>query len=170
MIFLSPFSQGPASFGKQGFVISAGNQAGETGYGMKVRILMETRQTVDGETELIRHEARAVMRLGEEDAVLTYLLDGIHHEMLINFRTPSVSVTRNWQEGQSLFYESGRKHTVRYETPAGSIDLSFETKSILLERGNFTGGDARLSLSYRISQYGEAICDCELSIAISPLE
>lgn len=136
---------------------------------MKVLVRMETLQRAEEEEERLLHETRGVFRNEGKACRLTYLLDGIHHEMLIDREEQSVTVLRNWSEKGQLRYQSGLKHPVLYETPVGEIELLFHTKSLSMD---IPEGDeeAELSLSYEVFQYDSLIMSCELRIAISPLK
>lgn len=137
---------------------------------MKAEIRMRTLQRVDGETEELFHSARGIVRREGGELLVTYLLDGIHHEMRIDTAGISVSVVRNWQEKGRLLYQEGRKHTVLYETPAGELELSFDTKQLLLFVPEEETGTSVAELRYEVLQYGSSIMDCELRIEISPVK
>ncbi|MGP1590047.1 MAG: DUF1934 domain-containing protein [Oribacterium sp.] len=137
---------------------------------MKAEIRLRTLQRVDGKTEELVHSARGIVRREGGVLLVTYLLDGIHHEMRIDSARASVSVVRNWQEKGQLFYQEGRRHTVLYETPVGELELSFDTKRLLLFVPEEETERSVIELRYEVFQYGSSIMDCELRIEISPVK
>lgn len=136
---------------------------------MKVSITMETVQRVDGEEELLRHFATGILRENGDRCCLSYLMDGIHHEMELDRREHRLTVVRNWKEEQQIVYQTGLLHAVRYDTPVGAMDLQFLTHDFFCGQGE-DAGELTISLRYEILQFGSKAMDCELKIAILPLK
>ncbi len=134
---------------------------------MKVQLIMQTCQTIDGEAETYTHEAGGILREMPDGRLrLTYLLDGIHHEMTISAAEKSVRVVKNWDEENVLLYKEGFCHEMLYDTPVGGLDLGFDTHAVEIRAGA-SRDSWNIRLQYGMLQYGKAVADCELSIAIS---
>lgn len=137
---------------------------------MKVEIKMRTLQRVDGNEELLLHEARGILRYRGETILVSYLMDGIHHEMLIDRNEPSLSIIRNWRQDRVLCYREGLKHQIMYDTPVGDMELCFDTRRLLFKLPEGDDEGVMMELSYTVYQYKSPIMDCELRIEISPLK
>lgn len=134
---------------------------------MKVRIIMHTKQTVDGETQAFVHQADGILREEKDGCFfLSYLLEGVHHDMQISPAERTVRVVKNRDTENPLLYRENFCHEMLYETPAGAMDLGFDTREVSVQRGP-AEGSWQLALRYAMTQYGRKLADCELSIAIS---
>ncbi len=136
-------------------------------YQMKVQIEMATKQTVDGETQEFVHRAAGILREEADGSLLlSYLLDGVHHDMQISPAEREVRIVKNRDTKNPLLYRENHCHEMLYETPVGAMDLGFETREISVLQGK-EPGSWQLGLRYAMLQYGRKLADCELSIAIS---
>jgi uncharacterized beta-barrel protein YwiB (DUF1934 family) len=138
---------------------------------LKVNISMETRETVDGETEVLRHQAVGILRKTAEGTKVSYTMDGVHHELEVHPDTGSVLIIRNRDRERLLRYERNVHHIVEYETPVGTMELGFDTRDVLI-REDLEAGDGRMEIKllYRLTQFGNPVADCQLRIAISPAQ
>jgi uncharacterized beta-barrel protein YwiB (DUF1934 family) len=136
---------------------------------MKVKITTETRQTVNGETESLTHTATGILREQARDRhSLTYLLDGIHHEMFIDLPEHEIRVIRNWDEKNVLVYHENVHHVMDYQTPVGGMQLGFNTKYLEIDRIH---SDAVLSILivYQVTQFGNPVSDNEVRIKLTEM-
>ncbi len=134
---------------------------------MKVRIEMGTKQTVDGETQEFLHSAAGILREEADGSLrLSYVLEGIHHDMQISPAEKAVRIVKNRDEKNPLVYRENYCHEMLYETPVGAMDLGFDTREVSVLRG-MDAGSWQMLLRYAMLQYGRKLADCELSIAIS---
>ncbi len=137
---------------------------------MKVRIEMGTKQTVDGETQEFVHTASGILREAADGSLLlSYLLEGVHHDMQISPAEKAVRIVKNRNEKNPLLYRENYCHEMLYETPVGAMDLGFDTREVTMSPDPENGGWQML-LRYAMLQYGRKLADCELSIAISQVK
>lgn len=137
---------------------------------MKVRIDIFTRQTIDGDSDLLElHEEGILRTLPNGQHVLCYFQDGVHNELRVNAADEEVMVIRNRKRENAFFYKRDRLHHMDYETPVGTMELELETHSVEIER---TKEDSLLSLRlvYRISQSGSPVSDNEVRIRVRPFQ
>ncbi len=135
---------------------------------MKVKIEMETLQTVDGSTEVLRHAAAGLRRERQDGCtIINFSLDSIHNELQIDRIRNTVTVTRNHAQQEQIRYEKGLHHQVDYQTPAGAMKLGFKTERVEIseERGT---GILHILLLYGMTQFDTPVADCELRITVSP--
>ena len=144
--------------------LDEGRQDGET---MRVKIDMQTRQTIDGDTDIMEHSAEGILRdLSEGQHVLTYFQDGIHNEMRIDVSGEEIIVTRNWKQENQFHYKQNKHHIMNYETPMGMMELGFDTKYVEIDRIH-RDCLMEIRLVYTITQGGQPVSDNEVRIRIS---
>ena len=133
---------------------------------MRVKIDMQTRQTIDGDTDIMEHSAEGILReLSEGQHVLTYFQDGIHNEMRINVSDEEIIVTRNWKQENQFHYKQHKHHIMNYETPMGTMELGFDTKYVEIDRIH-ADSLMEIRLVYTITQGGQPVSDNEVRIRI----
>ena len=87
---------------------------------------MQTRQTIDGDTDIMEHSAEGILRdLSEGQHVLTYFQDGIHNEMRIDVSGEEIIVTRNWKQENQFHYKQN-KQLHRYSLSILTYPHSYE--------------------------------------------
>ena len=134
---------------------------------MRVKIDMQTRQTIDGDTDIMEHSAEGILRdLSEGQHVLTYFQDGIHNEMRIDVSGEEIIVTRNWKQENQFRYKQNKHHIMNYETPMGMMELGFDTKYVEIDRIH-RDCLMEIRLVYTITQGGQPVSDNEVRIRIS---
>lgn len=136
---------------------------------MRVRIEMNTRQTVDGDTDVMDMVAEGVMRdAGDGTQVITYFQDGVHNEMRVDTAGKEIVVVRNWKRENAFHYKEKVHHVMNYETPMGYMELGFNTKYMEIDRIH---ADSVLSirLIYDVTQYGNPVSENEIRIKLSKL-
>ena len=113
---------------------------------------MQTRQTIDGDTDIMEHSAEGILRdLSEGQHVLTYFQDGIHNEMRIDVSGEEIIVTRNWKQENQFHYKQNKHHITKY------VEIDRIHRDCLME----------IRLVYTITQGGQPVSDNEVRIRIS---
>lgn len=135
---------------------------------MKVRIDIYTRQTIDGDSELLElHEEGMLRTLPNGRHVLSFIQDGVHNELQINAPAEEISLIRNRRREKAVVYKQNTLHRMAYETPVGEMELEFDTHCVEIcpSRGDRL---LELRLVYRILQAGSPVSDNELRIRVRP--
>ena len=133
---------------------------------MKVRIEMNTRQTIDGDTDIIDLTSEGVLRdAGDGTHVVTYFQDGIHNEMRIDMTEKEITVIRNWKQENAFHYKEKMHHVMNYETPMGYMELGFHTKYVEIDRVH-ADSVMNILLVYDVTQYGKPVSENEIRIKI----
>lgn len=136
---------------------------------MRVKIEMNTRQTIDGDTDVIDSVAEGILRdAGDGTHLITYFQDGVHNEMRVDVAGKEVTVVRNWQQENAFRYRENVKHVMNYETPMGYMELGFDTKYVGIDRIH-EGSVMNILLRYSISQYGNPVSENEINIKLTKL-
>ena len=134
---------------------------------MKVRIEMNTRQTIDGDTDIIDLTSEGVLRdAGDGTHVITYFQDGIHNEMRIDMTEKEITVIRNWKQENAFHYKEKMHHVMNYETPMGYMELGFHTKYVEIDRVH-ADSVMNILLVYDVTQYGKPVSENEIRIKIT---
>lgn len=134
---------------------------------MKVRIEMNTRQTIDGDTDIIDLTSEGVLRdAGDGTHVVTYFQDGIHNEMRIDMTEKEITVIRNWKQENAFHYKEKMHHVMNYETPMGYMELGFHTKYVEIDRVH-ADSVMNILLVYDVTQYGKPVSENEIRIKIT---
>ncbi len=136
---------------------------------MRVKIEMNTRQTIDGDTDVIEAVAEGILReVGDGTQIITYFQDGVHNEMRVDTDGKEVTVVRNWKQENAFRYKENVKHVMNYETPMGYMELGFDTKHVAIDRVH-ADCVMNITLKYSISQYGNQVSDNEITIRLIEL-
>ena len=134
---------------------------------MKVRIEMNTRQTIDGDTDIIDLTSEGVLRdAGDGTHVVTYFQDGIHNEMRIDMTEKEITVIRNWKQENAFHYKEKMHHVMNYETTMGYMELGFHTKYVEIDRVH-ADSVMNILLVYDVTQYGKPVSENEIRIKIT---
>lgn len=134
---------------------------------MKVRIEMNTRQTIDGDTDIIDLTSEGILRdAGDGTHVITYFQDGIHNEMRIDMTEKEITVIRNWKQENAFHYKEKMHHVMNYETPMGYMELGFHTKYVEIDRVH-ADSVMNILLVYDVTQYGKPVSENEIRIKIT---
>ncbi len=134
---------------------------------MKVRIEMNTRQTIDGYTDIIDLTSEGILRdAGDGTHVITYFQDGIHNEMRIDMTEKEITVIRNWKQENAFHYKEKMHHVMNYETPMGYMELGFHTKYVEIDRVH-ADSVMNILLVYDVTQYGKPVSENEIRIKIT---
>ena len=127
---------------------------------------MNTRQTIDGDTDIIDLTSEGVLRdAGDGTHVVTYFQDGIHNEMRIDMTEKEITVIRNWKQENAFHYKEKMHHVMNYETPMGYMELGFHTKYVEIDRVH-ADSVMNILLVYDVTQYGKPVSENEIRIKI----
>jgi len=136
---------------------------------MRVKIEMNTRQTIDDDTDVIDAVAEGILReVGDGTQIITYFQDGVHNEMRVDTAGKEVTVVRNWKHENAFRYKENVKHVMNYETPMGYMELGFDTKHVEIDRVH-ADCVMNILLKYSISQYGNPVSENEINIRLIAL-
>ncbi|WP_036612918.1 DUF1934 domain-containing protein [Oribacterium sp. P6A1] len=134
---------------------------------MKVRIEMNTRQTIDGDTDIIDVVSEGVLReAGDGTQVITYFQDGVHNEMRVDMAEKEIVVVRNWKQENAFHYKEKVHHVMNYETPMGYMELGFNTKYVEVDRIH-ADSVMNILLIYDVTQYGKPVSENEIRIRLT---
>ena len=134
---------------------------------MRVSVHLLAVQVLDGTRESTEQSIFGILtETGRNSLSLTFQLNGVHHQLLIDETLNEISLIRNRCPGRTILYRDGHSMETEYETPYGMLVLEFKTREVLISR---TEHLLRLHLSYSICQSGDEISGQELEIEISPL-
>ncbi len=147
---------------------AAGIAAAERKY-MKVRIEMNTRQTIDGYTDSFDVVSEGILRdAGDGTHVLTYFQDGVHNEMRVDISGKEIVVVRNWKQENAFRYKEKSHHVMNYETPMGYMELEFHTKYVEIDRIH-ADSVMNIVLIYDVTQYGNPPYENEIRIRLTKI-
>lgn len=136
---------------------------------MRVMIDMLTRQRVDGEEELLRHQAEGDLQGEAGSYMLLYqeqLPDsGAAVQNSIEVTAEGVRVQKQGAVCTEICYRKGLEHVCAYQTPYGLMEMGFLTRGMELRE---EGEGIRLRLVYDLRSGGAHIADCELEITAVP--
>ncbi|ETP72496.1 Protein of unknown function (DUF1934) [Lachnospiraceae bacterium JC7] len=136
---------------------------------MKVRIEMNTRQTIDGDTDIIDLVSEGILRdAGDGTQVITYFQDGVHNEMRIDMAGKEIIVVRNWKQENAFHYKEKVHHVMNYETPMGYMELGFDTKYVEIDRVH-ADSVMNILLIYAVTQYGKPVSENEIRIKLTKI-
>lgn len=136
---------------------------------MKVRIEMNTRQTIDGDTDIIDVVSEGVLReAGDGTQVITYFQDGVHNEMRVDMAGKEIIVIRNWKQENAFHYKEKVHHVMNYETPMGYMELGFDTKYVEIDRIH-ADSVMNILLIYDVTQYGKPVSENEIRIRLTKI-
>ena len=134
---------------------------------MKVRIEMNTRQTINGDTDIIDVVSEGVLReAGDGTQVITYFQDGVHNEMRVDMAEKEIVVVRNWKQENAFHYKEKVHHVMNYETPMGYMELGFNTKYVEVDRIH-ADSVMNILLIYDVTQYGKPVSENEIRIRLT---
>ncbi|OON85093.1 hypothetical protein BXO88_13990 [Oribacterium sp. C9] len=136
---------------------------------MKVRIEMNTRQTIDGDTDIIDVVSEGILReVGDGTQIITYFQDGVHNEMRVDMAGKEIIVIRNWKQENAFHYKEKVHHVMNYETPMGYMELGFDTKYVEIDRIH-ADSVMNILLIYDVTQYGKPVSENEIRIRLTKI-